>query len=222
VPLPAHSRDISFLDRYSFAIVLAAAYLKLDGNRRNDLAHRFFNDIFWFDQMACSSPHLLIWVGETLECRQAGERFFRTLAAYLAKRGHRTEMATRLEKFTFACRAILDNRAGALLDSPQMTMLTVTELNPGVRDYTGGGFLYQMSTPALDALSEFIQRRDQTVTSFGFSAAELRQWTAILRGRGVDRIVPIGKALNFDRYWDGYDLLYELTRHVKVEAETET
>jgi hypothetical protein len=33
-------------------------------------------------------------------------------------------------------------------------------------------------------------------------------------GRGVDRIVPFGEALTFGRFWDGYDLLAELTRRV--------
>ena len=34
---------------------------------------------------------------------------------------------------------------------------------------------------------------------------------------GIDRIVPMGKALTFNRYWDGYDLLAEMIRHVYVE-----
>jgi hypothetical protein len=32
----------------------------------------------------------------------------------------------------------------------------------------------------------------------------------------VDRIVPVGQALQFQRFWDGYDLLQELTRHVYI------
>jgi len=39
----------------------------------------------------------------------------------------------------------------------------------------------------------------------------------LLNGRGIDRIVPLGKALTFNRYWDGYDLLAEMIRHVYVE-----
>jgi hypothetical protein len=33
---------------------------------------------------------------------------------------------------------------------------------------------------------------------------------------GISRIVPIAQALNFDAVWDGYDLLRELTRTVRL------
>ena len=33
-------------------------------------------------------------------------------------------------------------------------------------------------------------------------------------GRGIDRLVPVGQALSFHRFWDGYDLIRELVRHV--------
>ena len=35
--------------------------------------------------------------------------------------------------------------------------------------------------------------------------------------RGVDRIVPIGKTMDFDLVWDGYDLVSRLTRTVFME-----
>ena len=36
-------------------------------------------------------------------------------------------------------------------------------------------------------------------------------------GPGLDRLVPFGQALTFNRYWDGYDLLQEFTRRVYLE-----
>ena len=34
--------------------------------------------------------------------------------------------------------------------------------------------------------------------------------------RGIDRIVPIGKAMDIDVIWDGHDLVRELSRIVKI------
>ena len=34
--------------------------------------------------------------------------------------------------------------------------------------------------------------------------------------KGVDRIVPVGKTMDFDLFWDGYDLYSCLTRVVAV------
>ena len=31
-----------------------------------------------------------------------------------------------------------------------------------------------------------------------------------------DRIVPCGRANEFDLNWDGYDLIKHLTRHIKI------
>jgi len=35
--------------------------------------------------------------------------------------------------------------------------------------------------------------------------------------RGIDRIVPVGQALDFSPLWDGYVLFSELTRRVTVK-----
>ena len=34
--------------------------------------------------------------------------------------------------------------------------------------------------------------------------------------KGIDRIVPVGKALDIDIQWDGYDLVHYLTRIINV------
>ena len=63
-----------------------------------------------------------------------------------------------------------------------------------------------------------IKRKDQTLSHFGFDHEEVRALARALNGRGIDRIVPIGRALQFHRYWDGYDLLRSFTRTVYVES----
>jgi len=55
------------------------------------------------------------------------------------------------------------------------------------------------------------------VTHFGVEAADLRAFARRLNGRGVDRLVPVGRALSFHRYWDGHDLLQGLCRRVHLE-----
>jgi hypothetical protein len=52
------------------------------------------------------------------------------------------------------------------------------------------------------------------MTISGFDGAEVAGFVRAVNGRGIDRIVPFGEALTFGRFWDGYDLLAELTRRV--------
>ncbi|MEV4088519.1 gamma-glutamyl phosphate reductase, partial [Nonomuraea fuscirosea] len=69
---------------------------------------------------------------------------------------------------------------------------------------------------SLGELASLVERRDQTMTHFGFGQAELEELAMGLAGRGVDRMVPVGSALSFHRVWDGVDLPAEFTRLVTV------
>ena len=37
--------------------------------------------------------------------------------------------------------------------------------------------------------------------------------------RGLDRVVPIGEALAFDTVWDGFDLVDDMLRRVRVRGQ---
>jgi hypothetical protein len=110
----------------------------------------------------------------------------------------------------------MDEKAIYYQDLEKVTILSASSLRELSRDHCGGGLLFQQRIGALDELVPFVAQRDQTLTYFGYDPAEMRALAAQLNGRGVDRIVPIGQALQFHRFWDGYDLLQELTRHVYI------
>jgi hypothetical protein len=214
IPLPPHAKELTFSDRYSFAVIRAARYLESEAARRKQLAADFFNDVFWFDQMACSSPRLLVWVGTAEQANAASLDLLRLVQAHAQQRAYRVQPQTRLNRFSFACRAVLDERAAGYRDLGEFVLLDV---NPGRdfdREHCGGGLLFQTRIDGLTEMQAFISRRDQTMTYFGFETAELADFA--VRLNGLDRIVPVGQALNFNRFWDGYDLLQELTRHVSI------
>ena len=56
----------------------------------------------------------------------------------------------------------------------------------------------------------------QTITYFGINPEELQQNIIENKLRGIDRIVPIGKAMDIGVIWDGHDLLRELSREISV------
>jgi len=217
VPLAPRATELVFADRYSFAILSAAAYEKLTAPGRSALAAQFFNDTFWFDQAACSSPRLVVWYGSPEESAAAAAAFFAELEAVVEQRGYRSDAGMRLERFTFGCRAALDGPVSELdRHHGNFETLTLRELTPFCREHCGGGLLYQFHTPALEPLAAFVDRRDQTMSYFGFEGDNLTALAQTVSARGVDRIVPVGRALDFDRYWDGYDLFLEFSRHVTV------
>ena len=64
LPLRNGGKSIWFGDRFSFSTINGAALDKLDDAALKALAKKLHNDVFVFDQMACSSPHALYVVGD--------------------------------------------------------------------------------------------------------------------------------------------------------------
>ena len=219
IPLSPHGRDVAFPDRYSFSAIEADSYLTASDAVQKELSVRFFNDVFWFDQMACSSPHLVAWCSQDPDaCKRASENFYERVGAYAASRGLVAEPATRISKFTFACRAILDRPVTRYNSyGNELSVVSIAGISNLSREHSGGGMVYQVFLRDLLEIVPFVERRDQTLTHFGFSQETLESVALAANGRGIDRIVPIGDALSFRRYWDGMDLFQEMTRAVYID-----
>ena len=218
VRIPPHCKELAFPDRYSLSVARTARYLALDEAKRKEVAAQFYNDTYWFYQMACSSPRLLIWCGEREESSKASAMFLQDLHEEVQRRGYTLDASGSMNKFTFLSRAILDQPVASTrrVDN-QLTVAQLENIRHLDRDHCGGGFLFQYYAEGIDVLGQVVARKDQTLTYFGFEPAEMAALAKLLNGRGIDRIVPMGKALTFNRYWDGYDLMAEMIRHVYVE-----
>jgi hypothetical protein len=218
LPLHPAARELSFGDRFSFSALRADVYLQADEALRGQLATRFFNDAMWFDQAGCSSPRLVVWCGDQAACERASRLFFGELDATLRARKHEVELGHALGKLLFTYGAALDGRIVAQeRPSNELSVLTVDTLAQFERTHPGAGLFFVAYLAELTDLAAFVRRGDQTLGHFGFSQHELIALVRRLGGRGLDRLVPVGQALTFNRFWDGYDLLQEFTRRVYVE-----
>jgi hypothetical protein len=168
--------------------------------------------------MACSSPRLIVWCGSREDARPAAAAFGRLVGEHAIAQRHVAEPAVRVAKFTYACRAIIDEPIDAFYNhGNEFSVLEMNQPAALNRDPCGGGLVHQVLVPGLSAIVPFVERRDQTLTHFGFDPAELESFVKELNGRGIDRLVPIGQALSFQRHWDGMDLFQELTRQIYLE-----
>jgi hypothetical protein len=147
IPIGPQCKEITFPDRYSFAVLQAGKYLALDDAARAKLAEQFYNDTFWFDQLACSSPRLVVWCGEPPAARQSGAVFFGHLRDQVARKGYALDTGARLNKFTFACRSILDQHAADYQEwGGAITVLRLDEDRVLSRDHCGGGLRSRTSS----------------------------------------------------------------------------
>lgn len=217
VPISAGAHDLTFGDRFSFAVLRPEAVLEADHESRYTLAERLFNDAYWFDQLACSSPRLLVWVGGHAEVDTARQVLFTELARVVAVKGYRLGPGAAIAKLTFMYGALIDRPIESVYQvGNELFVLSLKHLAAFDRTHPGAGLFFEARVNALSDLVTFVRRKDQTLTAYGFSTEELTTFAQSLHGRGIDRIVPFGEALSFGTFWDGYDLLAELTRTITV------
>ena len=219
VPLSPHAREVAFADRVSLAVLDAGAVLALDEDGLAGLARRLFNDVLTFDQMACSSPRRLVWRGPEESADRADARLTQAMRAEIARRLYGIPDAVALDKYAAACRAGLRQPLRAI-DAGRLDWVTVDlgagAVLPPAGPHPGGGLIYRSRVTELAELVPSIDRAVQTLSHFGIPAADLASFAAMLGGRGVDRLVPLGQALAFDIVWDGQDLIDAFTRRVTL------
>jgi hypothetical protein len=212
-PLAPAARDVTFPDRSSFTVLSTAAWAGADDAARAAVAEGLYNDVYWFDQAACSSPRALFWVGPAEAAGAAHDELVAALAHVVRGRSAGIDAAMGVQQ-RVATYGLAAEGAATRLRYVDNAVASVALTGTGVlpREWLAAGTLPYVAVDGLRDLVPLIERRDQTITYFGFDAADLTAFARELAGRGVDRFVPVGQALTFAPVWDGYDLLREFTR----------
>jgi hypothetical protein len=212
-PLAPLARDLAFPDRSSFAAVSVAGWHAATPQARRAAVDGFANDLFWFDQAACSSPRTMFWVGDEDQRDAVRAEFLDLLVGVVRERGWGVDAAMAVEKHvaTYGLAAVgAATRVAFAGNAVANVDLAGPEALP--REWLGAGTICHLGVGSLAEVVPLVVRKDQTFSQFGFSRRELDELVTALAGRGVDRIVPLGSALAFSGIWDGYDLLHEFTR----------
>lgn len=212
--LPPRSTEITFADRFSIAVIDSGAYLSSDN--KADIAQDFYNDTYLTDQNACTSPRLVVWVGQDRE--KAKMQFWDELHK-IAGRRYTFQSIQGVNKLTSSCLAAV-KIPGAVIEEHKDNLIvrvkvpTIAENLMDLKDNSGYFFEYDCDD-ILELRPLCNDKRCQTVALLGDSA--ILQPLLDSAPRGIDRIVPIGKTMDFDLVWDGYNLVESLTRTVAVE-----
>ena len=210
------SADVLFADRYSLC-VMDAAKIPAEGSRELEaLAEKFYNDTWLMDQNACSSPMLILWLHAA---KEAKERFW-TAANALAEKRYALQPASLVDKYVRLCTdaaARLPIRRTVRMGGTayRIELSCLPEDLTSLRGRCGYFYEYDLASPA--ELTDRVTEKFQTLTCFGTDPQELRQWVLEHRLRGIDRIVPVGRAMDIDVIWDGYDIIRTLSRIVAVQ-----
>ena len=218
VPLNPHAAERSFASKRALSVFSAPAYLGEVEAVRGELAARMAADILPFAQMACSSPHVVYWLGAQEPAREATEDFGRRLELAMSAKSEEADLGAAVRRLNFAFSAVAAGRCDAVLQQAHTTQLHATSAEHAeTTEVCGAGLLTHTAVPDVRAVCTYLGRHHQTITYFGLNESERNDLAYLAGTRGVDRVVAAGKALNFGPYWDGYSLWDDFTRVVVIE-----
>lgn len=218
VPLPSHASERVFGSKYSFAVIDAHRYASASSEERTRLGSGFFNDLFWFDQMACSSPQVVFWIGPADLAESAADEFERALQAEVERRRFASSVPSAVHRRSYAFGLAVSSDVRVVLEHPGFVGVHLRDPAALDKDICGGGLLRHAPVAGLADLLPFINEADQTLVHWGLDESALRDFAAVAGARGLDRLVPIGEALAFDVVWDGFHLIDDVLRRVRVRG----
>lgn len=217
--IPARSIEVSFADRYSFCVIHSKQIIFARPDELKKLALKFYNDTFLMDQNSCSSPHLLIWLGDNDEALIAKKKFWKAVYELVLKQ-YELQPIRAVDKYTDLC--------GNAIEVPSISEVTkygnyiycikLDHIPNNIDELRGRyGSFYEYITNDLNTVSHIVNRKYQTLTYFGVDKSQLIDFVLENKLSGIDRIVPIGSAHDISIIWDGYDLIRTLSRICDVK-----
>lgn len=219
IKLPPLATELAFPSRFSIAVIDASVVAKLDDDELTLLGEKFYNDAFWFNQKACSSPRVLIWLGDTNKVAAAQARFWPEINTQVVAKNPENLPDQVISRATTAFLLAGQCNKSAMLTpiGAIPSRLMVNNLSDEVRlSHDGNGLFIEMQRNDLSAIASLLTSRDQTIAYFGITREQWVDVLNLLPPHAADRIVPIGQALHFNPVWDGVNLLQAFTREVQL------
>ena len=214
--LPPRAFDITFADRYSICAINADKFV-YDRNQKK-IALGFYNDTYLFDQNACTSPHLIIWLGSKSNIQSSQNIFWDNLYKIVEEK-YTVQPVFAIDKITSFFNQSIDLNSIERVDKKDNLLWRVKlkELPNNIDKYRcNSGYFFEYSAKSLSELSKIINRKYQTLAYYGFSKRDFSNLIDEIRPLGIDRIVPIGRTMAFSLSWDGYNLINTLSREVEI------
>ena len=212
----ARSRDIAFSDRFSLCVIDSTSLNMLDEFEIQKLAESFYNDSYLMDQNACSSPHLVIWTGNNI--KNAKTKFWKALYKKVEK-DYSIPLINTIDKYTLLCQNSIDIKHITNFKNfgNMLYVLKIDSIEKNIDEFRGKfGYFFEYETDNLEDLISVINNKFQTLTYFGFNKDTLAGLVIKNNLLGVDRIIPIGQAMDIGVIWDGYDIVKSLSRIIDV------
>jgi hypothetical protein len=210
--------DLYFVDKFSISIFNSNYFKNISRKKIKLLIKNFYNDTFILDQNACSSPHIIFWQGTNTD--KAQKIFWDNLELYVMNNyKYTSEVFSKKYKIYNQYLFDLKNCTSKLSKHQVIYRIELSKINNSnkIENFRGfSGLFFEKKINQLDELNNIINEKIQTITYFGYKKKFLNRFIENNNLTGVDRVVPVGMALDLDFKWDGYNIMERLTRIINI------
>ena len=214
-PIKPRSFDITFADRYSACLIDTNYYIASE--EKSKIAKNFFNDTYYFNQKACSSPHLIFWLGDKDQYLKARKIFWEQLYQVLEKKKFTLDSFSILNKHKIICGSTFKNNHEntSIYKDNRINLINLKKLNKSVFSIScGDGLFAEYQSKNINSLIKIMSQKFQTLTYIGNKKEKVLEKIINKSPKGLDRLVEVGDAGNFSFDWDGYELVRPMSRKI--------
>lgn len=211
--IQARTTEITFADRHSIAVIDADAYLEAE--RKDVIVQSFYNDTYYTDQNACTSPRIIFWQGEK---KEEAKKDFWNRVHELVENKYTLAPVQAVGKLN-AMYSVASQKRVKVERGLDMfiTRLNVDRIDKDLMNYKyNSGFYFEKDIDDLKEILDVCDVRCQTLTYYGVEKEDFEIFLEEAKPIGIDRIVPMGKSMDFTLVWDGYDLIRQMSRRVTI------
>ena len=215
--IPERSVELTFADRYSLSIININEISKKNNDELRMIIKNFFYDSYSMNQAACNSPHFVFWIGKKNIKFQS--KFWSELNDFTNKKYSLDEKGA-VDKYSNLISNIFKQKKfeGIKIFKNNLYVIRPNKNLDEIENIRGiHGTFFEKNIVDISYLKKYITKKCQTITYFGLKKNEIENFLNNSNLLGIDRIVPIGKGLEIDTVWDGYDTINSLSRIINLE-----
>ena len=203
--------DVTFADKYSICIIGCGEYIK--NKDKSKEAVSFFNDTLFFDQNACTSPKVICWIGNKTDTKTARKIFWKHFEKITIKKDYNPGGNTGYEKFYKETLLSIDQKIKLDKHSKNVRKILLNKIPNNFEKYfSPGGIFLEFQSTHLKKLKKIITNKVQTITYLNADPIQISKDFELRKIKGVDRIVKNGRSSEIGLEWDGYDIIFQISK----------
>ena len=206
--------DLAFANRYSISVIDSNKLGKLNSNDLAILTKKFYNDTYTMDQFGCSSPNSVFWLGKN---NVAKKKFWFELSK-IVNIEYDLDLSGANKKISNLMNYTLNKNKRFKANIKNFNLIILKSKNLSFDNFENinfGTFL-EVNLRDINHLKKYTSEKLQTVTYYGTNFKSIKKFIIKNKIKGIDRIVPIGRAFDLTPEWDGVDIISTLSRTIGI------